>query len=336
MTAALTTQNLYRQWKKSLTTFHGRMLNLAGLAGLLYFPLWFGSMWRSVLDGNSTLILNGAFLFMGLRTLWGDRREIAELAASGDDRFAGHLLILGGAFWLPFSQHSVSLQALLWVIVLVGVFWSSFGLRVFVRHGGAIFFLLLSMYPSLYFVGNRLLHSFVSYDFFRDNMAQLGGKALNIMGFANTVSGNLIHIDGNVMRVEYSCTGTDMLISLAGFGLVVGLLFKQPWTRIAIAMVLGAAIAMVLNVPRVVLLSLADTYWGKNHFDFWHGTWGGQIFSMIMFTVAYYAFEALYGLKGKPKKGKVKKRKSKQTAAAVAPSTADSPEESSQEEPSNL
>lgn len=307
MTAALTTQNLYRQWKKSLTTHHGRMLNLAGLAGLIYFPLWFGSMWSSVLGGNSTLILNGAFLFMGLRTLWGDRGEIAELAASGDDRFAGHLLILGGAFWLPFSQNSASLQAFLWVTVLVGVFWSSFGLRVFMRHGGAIFFLLLSMYPSLYFVANRLLHSFVSYDFFKETMAQLGSKALTLMGFANTVSGNLIHIDGNVMRVEYSCTGTDMLISLAGFGLVVGLLFKQPLSRIAVAMVLGAAIAMVLNVPRVVLLSLADTYWGKGHFDFWHGAWGGQIFSMIMFTVAYYAFEALYGLKSKPKKSKSKK-----------------------------
>lgn len=38
-------------------------------------------------------------------------------------------------------------------------------------------------------------------------------------------------------------------------------------------MVVGAGLALVFNIPRIMLLTLASVYWGKERFNFWHGTW---------------------------------------------------------------
>jgi exosortase/archaeosortase family protein len=52
--------------------------------------------------------------------------------------------------------------------------------------------------------------------------------------------------------------------------------------------VMGWTVAMVLNVPRIMLLAIASVYWGEHSFEFWHGPIGGQMFSAVMFTVYYY------------------------------------------------
>ena len=44
-------------------------------------------------------------------------------------------------------------------------------------------------------------------------------------------------------------------------------------------MTIGIVLALAFNVPRIVLMTLAVVYWGKDAFEFWHGAWGGQIFS---------------------------------------------------------
>jgi exosortase/archaeosortase family protein len=51
---------------------------------------------------------------------------------------------------------------------------------------------------------------------------------------------------------------------------------------------LGAVLAYVLNIPRIVLVTYAAVYWGPYWFNFWHHSWGAQIFVGAMFTVYYY------------------------------------------------
>ncbi|NJL38340.1 MAG: exosortase/archaeosortase family protein [Leptolyngbyaceae cyanobacterium SM1_4_3] len=46
--------------------------------------------------------------------------------------------------------------------------------------------------------------------------------------------------------------------------------------------------ALVLNIPRITLVTLASVYWGQYWFDFWHGSWGSQIFMSVVFTIYYY------------------------------------------------
>ena len=52
-------------------------------------------------------------------------------------------------------------------------------------------------------------------------------------------------------------------------------------------MTIGIVLALAFNVPRIVLMTLAVVYWGKDAFEFWYGAWGGQIFSAIVMTTYY-------------------------------------------------
>ncbi|TVP66408.1 MAG: cyanoexosortase C [Nodularia sp. (in: Bacteria)] len=283
-------------WQQSLKTHHGRMLTLAGVAGLFYFPVWAGTLLSTILFGSAALLFNGGFLYLGLRKLWTQRETLRQMPVSGDERLIGHMLIVGSAFWLPFCRDSVSLQALIWLLVVVGVACSSFGFRIFWRYPVASLMILVSMYPNNVFLAERIFTSIIEPQVAENFTAWLGSIALQVIGQPAIAAKNFIVVGEKSIHVAYPCTGFDMAISLTGLSLWLGLTLKQVWWRISLAMVSGVAIAIVFNIPRVVVLVLAVLYWGKSTFDFWHGPWGGQIFSGIMFTVAYYVVFAIYQL----------------------------------------
>ena len=290
-------KQFFHFWQQSLKTHHGRILTLAGVAGLLYFPVWAGTLLPSVLSGSASIFLNGGFFYFGLRTLWTQRDTLGQMPVSHDDRLIGHMLIVGSAFWLPFCRDSVSLQAFIWMMVVVGVACSSFGFSIFWRYPVASLMILVSMYPNNVFLAERIFTSIIEPQVAENFTAWLGSIALQVIGQPAIAIKNLIVVREESVNVAYGCTGFDMALSLTGLSLVLGLYLKQVWWRISLAMVSGIAIAIVFNIPRVVVLVLAVIYWGQSTFDFWHGPWGGQIFSAIMFTVAYYVVFAIYQLK---------------------------------------
>ena len=297
MFGATTSKNLSLYLRQSLSSKHGRLHLFALIASAVYLPTWLAEQWKSVLGGGSSLLINAALLWLGFRLLWRDRQSLQQLAPSKDDRLAGHLLIVGGAFWLPFILHSASMQALVWLLVLIGVAWSSFGLRFFWRYTSACLMILVGMYPSAIFLANRALNVLIDPEVSEKQVAWLGSQALQLIGYGANAEGNLILLNGKSAAVFYGCTGVDMAISLAGLILVVGLVFSQSIGRISLAVAIGVAIALICNIPRVMLMVIAIAYWGQESFEFWHGPWGGQIFATIMFTVAYYAIAPIYDIK---------------------------------------
>jgi exosortase/archaeosortase family protein len=82
--------------------------------------------------------------------------------------------------------------------------------------------------------------------------------------------------------------------------LVLGLFLKQSFAKLAGMVAIGMVLALLFNLPRIMLLALSEAYWGSASFDFWHGIWGGQIFSTILFTIYYYVVMAL--VKHRPQK----------------------------------
>jgi len=296
MTSASTTQRIYRQAKSLLSTHHGRLFALGVLAGLVYLPTWLSAQLHSVFNGGSSFLINVSLLWLGFSQLWHNRQDLQQLIASKDDRLAGHLLIIGGAFWLPFSRHSASMQALVWLLISIGLVWSSFGLRFFTKYCGVCLIILLGMYPSVLFLINLLLFSVMPSVWITGPVALVSSQALTFMGQASSVVGNSILLNGESVVVAPACSGIDMALSLACLCLILGLIFKYSPRRIGAAMLICAGIAMVFNIPRVMIMVIAIVYWGQESFDFWHGPWGGQIFATIMFTAAYYAIATIYSL----------------------------------------
>ena len=78
-----------------------------------------------------------------------------------------------------------------------------------------------------------------------------------------------------------------MAVTIGGGGFLLGIFLKQRRSTILCWMTIGIVLALAFNVPRIVLMTLAVVYWGKDAFEFWHGAWGGQIFSAIVMTTYY-------------------------------------------------
>jgi exosortase/archaeosortase family protein len=76
-----------------------------------------------------------------------------------------------------------------------------------------------------------------------------------------------------------------MAMTMVVASFVLGLFLKQSWAKIVALMVVGAVLALVFNIPRIMLVTSASVYWGKYWFDFWHDSWGSQIFVSVLFTI---------------------------------------------------
>jgi exosortase len=153
---------------------------------------------------------------------------------------------------------------------------------------------LVSMYPDFVWISNRIWRALTGPYFLENTMAMLGSFALQAFGFSAEAQGRFLSLPEGSVEVASGCTGFDMAFVLVGISIVWGLFINQSWQRIGAVCLLGVAIAMVFNIPRIMLLAFAAIYWGQDSFDFWHGIWGGQIFSAIMFTAYYYAAMAVF------------------------------------------
>ena len=84
----------------------------------------------------------------------------------------------------------------------------------------------------------------------------------------------------------------------------MGLYFKQSWQRIIALTGIGILLALVANVPRIMLLAIAVVYWGKDAFEFWHDPIGGQLFATVLLTLYYYIAMTIIQSKPSPRNNK--------------------------------
>jgi exosortase len=281
-----------RLWQRAIRDRHSQIVTIGLLFILAYLPTWGRVIWDGIVNGRSDSVLNFGLIFLGLQTIHSQRSKLRELQiVGGDDRFLGYALMLTGVVTFVFF-HSVtfsgSFQALAVMLILIGIAGSTWGLGFFVLFPFAVSYLLIGVYPDTAFIVVRICRFFTSEDMLEQVMAQLGSLGLNMIGYKATVEAALVKLPEGAVLVAPGCSGFDMAYTLVGCSFLFGVFMCVSWRRILALVVMGWTIAMVFNIPRIVLLSLASVYWGQKSFDFWHGPIGGQIFSAIMFTIYYY------------------------------------------------
>lgn len=288
--------------RTALATWHGRFV-LAGLTlGLVYFPTWFFQLFnRSLVQGSTALSLILIIVALGGWQLWIKRAELAKLSVLEADRIIGYLLILCSLVMFPFCRFAVWPQAILWLMTLVGIAFSTWGGGFFTRYPLIPLLFAATVYPKPGILAHTLWQTFTPYQFLERLMAQAGAAGLRIIGHPAISEGVYLAIPPTgAVIVDWGCNGFTMAVQMAVAGFFMGIFLKQNWLCTALMVVVGALLALVFNVPRIMLLTLASVYWGEGWFKFWHGTWGGQIFIGVLFTVYYYAVMAL--INRRPKK----------------------------------
>ena len=269
-------------------TTHNRILCCGLLVGLCYLPVWSKILLLGMTFGTDIVFLNLGFLSFALYAFWQQRQQFTQLSATEEERFVGHLLVLGGTVAFFLCGSSNSLQAFIWVLVLVGMAYSSWGIDVFRKYSLPSSLLLLSMYADFHFLSYRIWELLTPPNFLDSIMAWLGSLALQAIGQPAVAQGPFLSLPAGAVQVAPGCNGFSMALTIAGASFLMGLFMKQSRLTILRWMAIGIVLALTFNVPRIVLLTFASVYWGKESFEFWHGPWGGQIFSSVLFTVYYY------------------------------------------------
>lgn len=296
-------QNLAHLVQESLKTTHSRIVTCGLLAGALYVPYWFADLLFGTLHGAASILMVIA-IAMGLHRIWQRRAQLAALEVSEEDVLLGHILILSGVFLCPFGLVMGEwAQRLIWMVILSGIACSSWGIGFFRTFPLATFLIFVGIFPSPTTVGKALWDTFTPPKGLEIFMAWAGGLGLKAIGQSVEVRGPIISLSGGAVEVAWGCSGFDMATIMATASLVLGIFLKLRWDKVLLMMVIGVMLAFLFNVPRIMLMAVAEARWGKQAFEFWHGVWGGQIFSTILFTVYYYVVMAI--AKRKPAKGGV-------------------------------
>jgi exosortase len=285
----------------SLATPHTRIVTCGLLVGILFSPFWLYDIVVGTLHGAASLILVAAAALGGYQ-LWTKRHQLAKLQASEEDRLLGHIIILCGVGLAPFCFFSEWSQKLIWMLILAGIALSTWGLPFFKRYSMPAFLIGIGFFPQPTAVGKAVWDAFTPPEMLERFMAWSGGLGLQAIGHSATIQETIISLPGGSVRVDWGCSGFDMASIIAVASLILGLFLKQSLPKVTLMVVVGIVLALISNIPRIMLMAMAEAYWGKQSFEFWHGFWGGQIFSSILFTIYYYVVMAI--VKGRSVKAK--------------------------------
>ncbi|MBD2081296.1 cyanoexosortase C [Leptolyngbya sp. FACHB-17] len=286
-------------WRASIKTLHTRLVAGGLLVGAAYFPVWLFNLIVRSFHGSASVLM-AIMIGLGSYRLWQQRKQITVLAASEDDRLLGHIIIGCGIVLSPLGFFSEWAQRLIFILILIGIALSSWGLPFFRRYPLPIALLGLGLFPQPTAVAKNLWQVFTPPRMLENFMAWSGTGGLNAIGHAAVQNETWITLAGKTVDVNWGCSGFDMATILAVASFVLGLFLKQSPIKITLMMAIGIVLAFIANVPRIMLLAMSEAYWGRSAFEFWHGPWGGQIFSTILFTIYYYVVMAI--AKRKPAK----------------------------------
>jgi exosortase len=287
-------RSLWPSIQQSLKTPHNLITLCALLVGLFYLPVWFVALLFSIAAGGVFSILVIAAAYFGLKRLWDRRDNLAELTASIAERRLGYILMVLSAVLFPFSRFAFWSQALVWVLILVGIALSSWGIKFFRQFPCPTFLLLFSAHPG----GNILIgHAWRAWTpvyFLEERMAQMSVWLLRAIGYDATLVGKSVELPTVHVEVGSGCNGFDMTIALGTAGLLYGIMSQQNGLQTAKLVVSGVVLAVVFNAIRIAGLVLALDR-GEDTFEFWHVGLGTQIFSLSLLSTYYFLVVKVFG-----------------------------------------
>lgn len=289
------------QFTMDLTkSWHGRIMLLSLITGFVFVTSWLPLLLTKAVEGSGFVFIVFSFIW-AFHKLWNDRSKLILLEALESDRVIGYTFILTGVLLFPFVRFSLWSQSLLWLFIMAGLAISTWGVQFFRLYPIVTLLLALTAYPKPGILAKLVWQAFTPYQFLERVMAQGGAAALRLIGQPAIAEGPYLAIPPNgAVEVNWGCNGFTMALAMAMAGLFMGIFFKKNWVFTLLIMIVGAVLALIFNIPRIMLLTMASVYWGEASFKFWHGTWGGQLFTSILFAIYYYAIMAL--IKYRPKR----------------------------------
>jgi exosortase/archaeosortase family protein len=289
--------NRYKKYaytiNKILPTFFAKKHNTIVFFGLLvgsyyYLFFWLNTLIQFLIGGNTFPLLTLTAAYLGFQELWQYRNQLANLNPATMQRRLGHSLILFGVGFFPFSLDEGWFQALVWLVILVGIFLSSWGLKFFKKYLRPIVLIVVSIYPGIFFLPAYIWQALTperTMDYFQ---AWSANFVLQVIGYPSRVDGTFVKLPAGSVEIGWGCNGFELIVLMVITSLLIGIAYRLNSFQILKISFLGCIIAFTFNTARIALLTISVAYWDESTFNFWHEGWGGQILSAAMFTAFYY------------------------------------------------
>ncbi len=114
--------------------------------------------------------------------------------------------------------------------------------------------------------------------------AAMAAFGLHFLGFDVVQQGSLIQLSGGTVDVEFDCTGAALLGLLLQVSVLLAVVTE--WSRFRGLVLWSVAIATQLSTVRVAIM--AAVVGNEAIFQFWHGSSGGQLFTLIALAILSY------------------------------------------------
>lgn len=124
----------------------------------------------------------------------------------------------------------------------------------------------------------------------RTATAAIAAFSLHYLGFDVVQQGSLIQLPTGTVDVEFACTGAALLGLLLQVSVLLATITR--WRRLRPLVGWSIAIATLLSMIRVAIM--AAVAGNQTAFQFWHGPYGGQIFTLIALASLGYGGLATY------------------------------------------
>ncbi len=279
--------SIFSKLKNSPKNFHTTLTIIGLLIGLWYLPAWFSGFLDKGPQTAYGFTLSAFFVCSGLYHLWRQKQRITQLKATHAERRLGYFLILGGVLLFPVCRFALWPQAILWAFILVGIALSNWGWQFYRQQSLIVLSFLITAYPRPAAAARSLWEAFTPYEYLERVMANAGAWALRLFDWPATASESFVNVPQGSVDVYWDCNGFDMALTVIAASLVIGLLRKQSRLQIFSFMGVGIVIALLFNITRVMIMTIALVHWGDYWLNFWQGPLGSQLFAGCVLA-AYY------------------------------------------------
>jgi exosortase len=244
------------------------------------FPVWLEDLWD---DPNYSHVFIVPII-SGL-VIWQRRRLLAALPIQGIWR--GVLPILAGAAALIVGDIGAEtfLMRTSIIVILAGLILFHFGsamLRALAFPLG--FCLFLVPMPAIFF--------FAMTARLQNLAAEIGAWALDLLGMAVFLEGNVIHLSSLTLGVTEACSGIRSLITLVALGVAwAHLMLPRFWMQVVLV-VSVLPITIVANSGRIVMTGLVGRSFGVEYAEGFFHFFSGW----LVFVVAILGLLAVHGV----------------------------------------
>jgi len=111
--------------------------------------------------------------------------------------------------------------------------------------------------------------------------AKITSFVLWYLGFDSVNQGTIVYVNGGAIDVYDRCTGISLLLILLKFSIALVVLFPSLLKNIYLPFILSVVISGVFSIGRLIIMALVVT--DKPTFDYWHGSEGADLFTVLSF-----------------------------------------------------